>query len=160
MKADTTTGPVERLEPAEPLNFVAQRQGQSYTPTFKATRVDDRMMVNHSARRRLVAISGALDCAMLTWCPSTFASTGRLDLSQYAHTVWRVAYGFADGPVESVAKTRDGSSDRDRFPFASVRPRTHDTMVFRTPSPISRRAMGRAAASQPVHAIASRSCQS
>jgi len=46
--------------------------------------------------------------AMLLVCPGAFALNPALDISQYAHTAWRVREGFAKGVVWSVAQTPDG----------------------------------------------------
>lgn len=41
-------------------------------------------------------------------CPRSFALNPALDISQYAHTAWRVREGFAKGRISSVAQTPDG----------------------------------------------------
>jgi signal transduction histidine kinase/ligand-binding sensor domain-containing protein len=46
--------------------------------------------------------------AMLTWTSCAFASPSPLDVSQYAHTAWRVRDGFIKGTISSVAQTSDG----------------------------------------------------
>src|SRR6266540_4168412 len=45
---------------------------------------------------------------MLACCPFAGAVAQSLDLSQYAHTTWRIRDGFAKGPITSVAQTPDG----------------------------------------------------
>src|SRR5262249_22061100 len=62
--------------------------------------------------RRTPLISGvsfgrvlvAVIAVMLLMCPGTFA----LDLSQYAHTPWKVRDGFVKGAISSIAQTPDG----------------------------------------------------
>jgi len=45
---------------------------------------------------------------LLVWCPCTMALDPALDVSQYAHTSWRVRDGFAQGAITSIAQTPDG----------------------------------------------------
>src|SRR5690348_12683712 len=45
---------------------------------------------------------------MFAWCPSVFALNPALDVSQYAHTPWKVRDGFPKGYVNSIAQTPDG----------------------------------------------------
>jgi signal transduction histidine kinase/ligand-binding sensor domain-containing protein len=45
---------------------------------------------------------------MLAWCASAFALDPSLDISQYAHTSWKVRDGFPKGAVFSIAQTPDG----------------------------------------------------
>jgi signal transduction histidine kinase/ligand-binding sensor domain-containing protein len=45
---------------------------------------------------------------MLTWCRPALAVNPTLDISQYAHTAWTVADGFAKGAIYSIAQTPDG----------------------------------------------------
>jgi len=63
-----------------------------------------------SVRRyvRAVAIGVALASMQLASCPCGLASDVSLDISQYAHTAWKVRDGFAKGAVSSIAQTRDG----------------------------------------------------
>ncbi len=42
------------------------------------------------------------------WCPIVFALNPRLDVSQYAHTAWRVGDGSLPGAVVAIAQTPDG----------------------------------------------------
>jgi len=50
----------------------------------------------------------AFGLALLASCPCSFALDPALDVSQYAHTPWRVREGFAKGAVNSIAQTPDG----------------------------------------------------
>ena len=56
----------------------------------------------------------AILCLALFWlatppfCVRAFALDTSLDVSQYAHTAWRIREGFARGPIQSIAQTPDG----------------------------------------------------
>ena len=55
--------------------------------------------------------SGALGLVLagvLLACPRTFALDPALDVSQYAHTAWKVREGFTKGTIVSIAQTPDG----------------------------------------------------
>src|SRR5688572_31006944 len=58
---------------------------------------------------RFVIALGAL-CAflLLACCPSAFALNPKLDVSQYAHTSWKIRDGFPKGEISSIAQTPDG----------------------------------------------------
>ena len=45
---------------------------------------------------------------LLACCACSFASDPSLDVSQYAHTVWKVRDGFSKGVITSLAQTPDG----------------------------------------------------
>jgi ligand-binding sensor domain-containing protein/signal transduction histidine kinase len=45
---------------------------------------------------------------LLACCPCAFALDPALDVSQYAHTAWKVRDGFPKGAVRSIAQTPDG----------------------------------------------------
>lgn len=49
-----------------------------------------------------------LACMLLAWCPAAFALNPALDVSQYAHTTWKIRDGFPKGQVISIAQTPDG----------------------------------------------------
>jgi signal transduction histidine kinase/ligand-binding sensor domain-containing protein len=68
-----------------------------------------RMMSSVSSRRhRDVMLSAAIGCAVLAWCPPALALNVALDVSQYAHTAWRIRDGFAKSGINSIAQTPDG----------------------------------------------------
>jgi len=52
---------------------------------------------------RIAAILG-----ILAVCPCAFALNSPLDISQYAHTAWKVRNGFSRGAIEAIAQTPDG----------------------------------------------------
>lgn len=45
---------------------------------------------------------------LLEPCPRVVALDAALDVSQYAHTAWKVRDGFTNGIISSVAQTPDG----------------------------------------------------
>src|SRR5262245_2043446 len=51
---------------------------------------------------------GAVLVALLLWCPAVFALNPALDVSQYAHTAWKVREGFTKGQITAIAQTLDG----------------------------------------------------
>jgi len=62
----------------------------------------------------------------LAWCPSAFALNPALDISQYAHTSWKLREGFSRGRITSIAQTPDGylwlGTDLGLLRFDGVRP--------------------------------------
>jgi len=58
-------------------------------------------------RRELIALAVAAAC-VFAWCPSAFALNPALDVSQYAHTAWKIRDGLVKGVVNSIAQTPDG----------------------------------------------------
>ena len=58
--------------------------------------------------RHRVALTVALSSILLAWCVCALALDPSLDISQYAHTAWKVREGFAKGQIVSVAQTPDG----------------------------------------------------
>src|SRR5262244_115181 len=59
-------------------------------------------------RRSAAALCAGLAVMLLAWCPSAFALNPALDVSQYAHTAWKVREGFSKGEINSIAQTPDG----------------------------------------------------
>jgi len=59
-------------------------------------------------RGRDVAALCAVLASLLAWCPSAFALNPALDISQYAHTAWRIRDGFTKGVIGAIAQTPDG----------------------------------------------------
>src|SRR6266478_5391199 len=49
-----------------------------------------------------------LACVLLASCPSAFGLNPALDVSQYAHTSWKIRDGFFKGQITSIAQTPDG----------------------------------------------------
>jgi signal transduction histidine kinase/ligand-binding sensor domain-containing protein len=56
----------------------------------------------------VVALGRVLVWLLLAWGPSAFALEPSLDISQYAHTAWKVRDGFFKGAVHAIAQTPDG----------------------------------------------------
>src|SRR5689334_2913743 len=71
--------------------------------------------------RRVAALAGLL----LAWPPCAFTLNPALDVSQYAHTPWKIRDGFPKGAVNSIAQTPDGylwlGSEFGLFRFDGVR---------------------------------------
>src|SRR5262249_46735181 len=66
------------------------------------------MRKGHARERRVFALSIALAGMLLTMRPCVFALDPTLDVSQYAHTAWKVREGFVKGRINSIAQTPDG----------------------------------------------------
>ena len=49
-----------------------------------------------------------LACLLLACCPAAFALNPALEVSQYAHTSWKIRDGFTKGTIYSIAQTPDG----------------------------------------------------
>jgi ligand-binding sensor domain-containing protein len=45
---------------------------------------------------------------VLLLCPCAFALDPALDVSQYAHTAWKIHEGFSKGMIHTIAQTPDG----------------------------------------------------
>jgi signal transduction histidine kinase/ligand-binding sensor domain-containing protein len=67
-----------------------------------------RVMRNAHGRQGVVARCTVLTCALLMWCPRALALNPALDISQYAHTAWKIRDGFTKGTISSIAQTSDG----------------------------------------------------
>src|SRR4030081_1713292 len=60
-------------------------------------------------RRQLHASMRTIVAAMLlVHCSSAFGLNPRLDVSQYAHTAWKIREGFSRGVIDAIAQTSDG----------------------------------------------------
>ncbi len=60
------------------------------------------------ARGRSVVVLGLVLPGILLVCPSAFALNPALDVSQYAHTAWKIRDGFPNGQITSIVQTPDG----------------------------------------------------
>src|SRR5499427_8770606 len=59
--------------------------------------------------RRVHAVSlSTVVWVLLTGCPAALTLNPGLDVSQYAHTAWKVREGFTKGTIISIAQTPDG----------------------------------------------------
>jgi ligand-binding sensor domain-containing protein/signal transduction histidine kinase len=58
--------------------------------------------------RYAVALGRLLAGILLAWSPSALALDPALDVSQYAHTPWKIRDGFSKGAITSIAQTPDG----------------------------------------------------
>jgi signal transduction histidine kinase/ligand-binding sensor domain-containing protein len=59
-------------------------------------------------RRHIRVLDLLLACILLACCPSAFALNPSLDVSQYAHTSWKIRDGFTKGAINAIAQTPDG----------------------------------------------------
>src|ERR1700720_2622612 len=57
---------------------------------------------------RTAQLSILLAGVLLAWGPCAFALNPALDVSQYAHTAWKIRDGFSKGIITSIAQTPDG----------------------------------------------------
>src|SRR5262245_25239999 len=55
-----------------------------------------------------VALAAGLAGALLALRPLAFALNPAVDVSQYAHTSWKIRDGFTKGTINSIAQTPDG----------------------------------------------------
>jgi ligand-binding sensor domain-containing protein len=62
----------------------------------------------HGRRRFAVATSTVLAGFVLAGARCVFALNPALDISQYAHTAWKIRDGFSKGQITSIAQTPDG----------------------------------------------------
>src|SRR5215467_11921515 len=62
----------------------------------------------HRGRPDAHALRVVLAGVLLALCPSAFALDPALDVSQYAHTAWKIRDGFAKGEIRAIAQTADG----------------------------------------------------
>lgn len=66
-------------------------------------------MLEAIRRGRHIFLPGiVLACVALACCPRAFALDPALDVSQYAHTSWKIRDGFTRGSIISIAQTPDG----------------------------------------------------
>ena len=59
-------------------------------------------------RGRGLVLGLMLPGILLAWFPCALALDPALDVSQYAHTAWRIRDGFAGGTITSIAQMPDG----------------------------------------------------
>src|ERR1700720_3650231 len=55
-----------------------------------------------------VRLGAVLAGMLLAGAPCAFALNPALDVSQYAHTAWKIRDGFTRGAIRSIAQTPDG----------------------------------------------------
>lgn len=69
----------------------------------------DVRLMERACRRRINTAPGVLlACVLLMCCSSAFALNPSLDVSQYAHTSWKIRDGFTKGTINAIAQTPDG----------------------------------------------------
>jgi len=64
--------------------------------------------IARSRARYLPVLRTVLAGILLATCPCLFALDPTLDISQYAHTTWKIRDGFVKGEIPSIAQTPDG----------------------------------------------------
>jgi signal transduction histidine kinase/ligand-binding sensor domain-containing protein len=64
------------------------------------------MGLKHKRGRCVLGV--AVASVLLALCPSAMALDPALDVSQYAHTAWKIREGFAQGVIYAIAQTPDG----------------------------------------------------
>src|SRR5215472_9571637 len=73
----------------------------------------------------VIALGILLACVLRACCPCASALDPSLDVSQYAHTAWKIREGFTKGAVQAMAQTPDGylwlASDFGLLRFDGVR---------------------------------------
>ena len=67
-----------------------------------------RTMETPRGRRLVIPLGPVCAFLFLACCPSAFALNPSLDVSQYAHTSWKIRDGFPKSEVSSIAQTPDG----------------------------------------------------
>ena len=79
-----------------------------------------------SQGQHFIAPGMVLAWILLAWCPCALALNPALDVSQYAHTAWRIREGFSKGRISSIAQTSNGylwlGTDLGLLRFDGVRP--------------------------------------
>src|SRR5262245_51384749 len=66
------------------------------------------METSRGRGRTIMARGIALAAMLLAWCPGALALNPSLDVSQYAHTAWKIRDGFTRGAIFAIAQTPDG----------------------------------------------------
>ena len=61
-----------------------------------------------AALHRSLVATAAFTGMLLVCCPSASALDPALDVSQYAHTAWKIRDGFTKGVIKCIAQTPDG----------------------------------------------------
>jgi signal transduction histidine kinase/ligand-binding sensor domain-containing protein len=101
----TPEGPAEPgLATHSPALYLAVKKPLTAQPRANpGARMNASMERAHRQRRGVVALGILLAC-----CPWARALDPSLDISQYAHTAWKIREGFSKGRVTSFAQTPDG----------------------------------------------------
>src|SRR4030095_15503573 len=56
----------------------------------------------------MIVLRITLSCVLLVCCRSALALNPALDISQYAHTSWKIRDGFSKGGIFAITQTADG----------------------------------------------------
>ena len=97
------------------------------------TEVAQRRSFKIGRQPHAILLALAFACVLLAWCPATFALNPQLDVTQYAHTSWKIRDGFPKGEITAIAQTPDGylwlGTESGLFRFDGVR-----NVVFQPPA--------------------------
>jgi ligand-binding sensor domain-containing protein/signal transduction histidine kinase len=66
------------------------------------------MGIEHRRGRHIVAVCIVAAAMVLVVCPRGWALDPALDVSQYAHTAWKIRDGFTKGGIFAITQTPDG----------------------------------------------------
>ena len=58
--------------------------------------------------RHVMPLGFVFACLLLAWPPAAFALNPTLDVSQYAHTSWKIRDGFTKGEIIAIAQSPEG----------------------------------------------------
>jgi hypothetical protein len=98
----------------------AERNQKLYRMRIGWDKIRANMESAHKLRKAIIVLGVLLSC-----CPYAFALDPALDVSQYAHTSWRIRDGFPKAPIEAIAQTPDGylwiGTEAGLFRFDGVR---------------------------------------
>src|SRR5271166_1948786 len=81
------------------------RSAHSEEPLTKLVRAKMYAFVDKAYKQRRAAIVLGI---LLACCPCVSALDPSLDISQYAHTAWKVREGFSKGAINTIAQTANG----------------------------------------------------
>jgi len=68
----------------------------------------DVRLMEKASRRIIIAPGILVVCVLLACCPAALGLNPAHDVSQYAHTSWKIRDGFFKGQISSIAQTPDG----------------------------------------------------
>ena len=83
---------------------IAGPAGASIIPPESAGKRDNGSHMDRSRKQQAACILGLVTLV----CPCALALNPALDVSEYAHSAWRVRDGFVNGTIGSIAQTPDG----------------------------------------------------
>jgi signal transduction histidine kinase/ligand-binding sensor domain-containing protein len=78
------------------------------TKTLFVNKIHALMARTYTTTRSLIARSALFAGILLACCPCVSALNPALEVSQYAHTSWKIRDGFSKGRIGQIAQTPDG----------------------------------------------------